>query len=739
MHYFYLPKPIVILILLFVMQPVFSQVVINEVFVSPSAGSGSTTNSNSLYNSDPAEQPPVNREWIELYNTSTCDTIDLGCYTLANNMEPPTGGGYSNWGAFTFPAGTLIYPASFLVVGGNAAPVPVLNFNLNYYRTNFFGIQYLDGDPTRWFLRDQYGWIALYSPIGAVQDAVYWDLDGYPGNLTVQEEYAHPVQTTTSCSGTMTLAAANSIPGIEYAGMVISGVDYSLQRTSDGAGAWYATSTTPTPGSCNSGCVGPPILNCTVIQETCLGGDGSITLTITTGNSGPYQIQWLHPALGNQPVLNNLSAGTYIVQVTDATGCYVVYDTVELLKLSGPDLSNNSVTNESCTSGNGAIHLNTTGPNTPFTYHWNSTGLNTPDLTNLNAGIYSVTVTDILGCKDSLTVHLTNQPGPEIEISGFTHELCSASNGGITTTTTGGTTPLLYCWNGDPLMNTPDLQGVHGGYYSVVVTDANGCSSNASATITNTPPPVLSFRNVTDETCHKANGSAILHIEGGHPPYTFQWIEFPASTDTLLDQVGEGTYHVMVTDSNCIVKDSVHINNIPGPIAAFRVYPLATTIETPRIVFYDETIGATSWNWDFGDWCNSDVPSPVHEYRDTGAFKVRLMIHDDQQCMDSVSHTVYILDRITLFIPNAFTPNADGLNDEFLAFGQNITDFECFIYNRWGEEVFHSTDIQSGWNGFNNQQPAPEGVYSWILWYKEDYRLYQMDRKVLKGHLTLFR
>lgn len=739
MKHFYPLQWILALALIFTVQTADSQVVINEIFVSPSTTSGSTTNSNSLYNTGSDDQPPVNREWIEIYNTSTCDTIDLSCWTLADNMEPPAGSGFSNWGAFTFPPGTLLYPVSFMVIGGNASSVPVLHFNLNYYRNNTFGSQYLDGDPTRWFLRDEYGWIGLYDPSGAVADAVYWDLYGDPSNLYYQEEYAHAVVTTTSCNGTATLPAAVDIPGIEYGGRVVSAVDYSLQRTSDGGSTWFPTSVTPTPGACNSACIGPPTLNCVVTDETCVGNDGSITVNITSGNTGPYTIEWIHPSSGNQSTINNLQAGVYIVRVTDATGCFIVYDTVEVERVSGPDLGNAQIINESCTYGNGAIHLNTTGPNPPFTYHWAQSPLNTADLTQLSAGIYNVTVTDQLGCTDTLTVTLIDQPGPEVRIDSATNEMCSGANGRIVCSTTGGTAPLQYLWNGDPALNTEDLDDLHGGIYSLIVTDANGCTAHADTLLTDTPPPSVSFTHVTDETCHKSNGSANLHITGGAPPYAFEWLEFPGSSDTMLSHLCEGIYHVTVTDSNCAVNAAVQIHNIPGPIAAFRVYPLATTIESPRIVFYDESVGATQWEWNFGDYDYSDLPSPAHEYRDTGKYNVRLMIHDDQQCMDSVSHVVYILDRITLFVPNAFSPNGNGLNDEFLAFGQNIDDFECYIYNRWGEEVFHSTDINSGWDGNKDGQPAPDGVYSWVIWYSEDYKLYHMDRKVLYGHVTLLR
>ncbi len=734
-----LKKLLFILVSVFVIPSAYAQVVINEVFVSPSTGTSATTNANSLYNTDPGDQPPKNREWIELFNPSPCDTVDLSCFTLGSNMEPPLGSGYSNWGAFTFPAGTKILPLNFIIVGGNDAQVPYLDFDLNYYRQNTFGVQYLCGESSRWFLRDEYGWIGLYSPTGAVIDAVYWDLYGVPANLNLQSEYANPVNTTTSCNGSMSLPAAASIPGIEYAGMIITSTDYSLQRTSDGASSWFATAMTPTARSCNSNCVGPPTVDCSVVNESCAGGDGSITVSITNGSTPPYTIQWLHPVVSNQPTINNLSAGTYVVQVTDASGCFIVYDTAEVVRLPGPDITNSQVVNESCTASNGSINLTITALNNPVSYHWSSSTVNSGHLINLAAGLYNVTVTDHLGCTDTASFTLFNQPGPEIQISGVVNEMCTSANATISTVTTSGTAPFHYSWNGNSSLNVDTLNNIHAGDYTVVVTDANGCTATADTSLTDTPPPTVSFSNITDETCHKGNGSATLHLEGGTPPYTFEWVEFPDNTDTILNNLGEGNYSVDVSDVNCQLTTSFHINNIPGPVAAFRIYPEATSIELPRVVFYDESVGATKWDWDFGDWRYSTFPSPIHDYRDTGVFKVTLMIRDDQGCMDSVSHNILIISPITLFIPNAFTPNSDGLNDKYMIYGMHITDFEIYIYNRWGGEVYHSTDMNTGWDGTFNNQPSPEGLYSWVLWYKEDYELFQMDRKVLTGSMTLFR
>ncbi len=735
------PAPLLISASLFFMATgIAAQVVINEVYVSPPNSSGSTTNVNSLYNTDPADQPPYNSEWIELYNTHPCDTFDLSCHTLASNMQPPSGAGYDNWGAFTFPQGTKIPPMGFIIIGGNASMVPQLDFNITAYRQAGLGISGLSGDYSRWFLRDEYGWIALYDPSGQPLDAVYWDIYGLPANLSVQSEYASAVSTSTSCSGYQSYSAARNIAGIEYAGKVIPATHQSLQRTEDGAASWYSTAVSFTPRTCNGDCAGPPEVSCNITDESCAGGDGALSVNIVDGHTGPYTIQWIYPVVSGAPSLTGLTSGTYIVSVTDAYNCFVVYDTVTLSQLSGPTILVDQVAHESCNASNGSISLVAGGNNLPFQYAWSSQpSQNSPLLQNLSAGTYSVTVTDNLGCTATASAVIVNQAGPEAGISQIQNEMCSAADAQIITWVSGGTPPLSYAWNSSPSQTTQNLTGVHAGSYTLTVTDANGCNAFADTVLTDTPPPVINFMNVSDETCHMSNGTATLHISGGHPPYTFIWADFPGLEDTTLVNLHEGNFMVSVSDSFCTLTSVLQIRNIPGPTAGFRVYPDVATIEDPRIIFYDESFGATEWHWDFGDWSYSTAQSPVHLYADTGIFRVRQMIFNDEGCMDSVSHTVLIMDPITLFIPNAFTPNSDGVNDFFNAFGNHIADFEMRIFNRWGEEVFSCNNMTVGWDGNYQGRAAPDGVYTWIIWYKEDYITRQMDRKSIQGHLSLLR
>ncbi|HOY33021.1 MAG TPA: gliding motility-associated C-terminal domain-containing protein [Bacteroidales bacterium] len=723
---------------------VYSQVVvINEVCTSPASGAtGSSINANSLYNMSSTEQPPENREWIELYNPHPCNSADISCYTLASNMlQPSSPDDVPNWGAFTFPSGTIIPPLGFIIVGGNNSSVPVLDFNTTYYRQTTFGVQYLDGDDNRWFLRDEYGWIALYNPAGAPVDAVYWDAYGNASNLFYQTEYSHNVITTTSCSGTQSLSAARNIAGIEYIGMCSPGTDVSFQRITDGSATWFSGPVTATARHCNGPCVTPPVLTSVVQNESCAGNDGSITINIQDGHSGPYTITWMQPAGLHTSTISNLSAGTYIVQVADAYNCFIVYDTIVITSIPDPAVTFTNIINESCGSGNGSLEAVVSNGNLPINYHWDNPGSgNTASLHNLSAGTYNVTITDSYGCTATNTVTLINFSGPELSIESVQNELCSAANGAVYTIVTGGSPPFSFIWNSSPVQNGQHLIHVHEGHYTVTITDINNCSATADTVITNVPPPVMLFSHIQADTCRKQTGAATITISGGHPPYNCLWSADSMNNNTFITHLSEGAYQVSVTDSFCTVTASFSVPLIPGPKADFTLYPPVTTIDDPVFRFTDCSTGIISnWLWNFGDNSTSTIKNPYHSYDAIGKYNITLTIFNQSGCLDSITKTAIVFDRTTLFVPNCFTPNGDGINDYFYVAGQNVTDFAIFIFNRWGGLVYHSDDLSCRWDGTFKGAVVPEDVYTWLINYSEDWGGMFSLPKSKKGTLTVVR
>jgi hypothetical protein len=293
---------------------------------------------------------------------------------------------------------------------------------------------------------------------------------------------------------------------------------------------------------------------------SCNGGsNGSIDVTVTGGTTA-YSYTWSNGATTQD--LSGLSAGTYSVLVTDANGCTT---SVSKTITQPTTLTASAInTNVNCNGGsNGTIDLTPAGGTTPYTYLWNG-GVTTQDRTGLAAGTYSVTVTDANGCTTTTSKTIT-QPATLTASATSTNVNCNAgANGTIDLTVAGGTTAYSYVWSNGA--TTQDLSGLSAGTYSVTVTDANGCSTTASRTITQ--PTVLTATTAsTNALCSGCNnGTAGVTPAGGTPAYTYLWSN-GATTQNVTGLVA-GNYSVTVTDANgCIVVKTITITQ-PSVFAA---------------------------------------------------------------------------------------------------------------------------------------------------------------------------
>ncbi len=153
------------------------------------------------------------------------------------------------------------------------------------------------------------------------------------------------------------------------------------------------------------------------------------------------------------------------------------------------------------------------------------------------------------------------------------------------------------------------------------------------------------------------------------------------------------------------------------PKAAFIYSPDHVSILTPTVQFTDQSSDAYGigyhW-WSFGDGSDSmsHVANPTHTYGDTGSYCATLIVMNNEGCMDTVTNCLVVEPQYNLYIPSAFTPNGDGLNETFKPVGQYVKNFEMYIFDRWGIQLYHTTDINQGWNGTaNGDSISQEGIY----------------------------
>lgn len=306
------------------------------------------------------------------------------------------------------------------------------------------------------------------------------------------------------------------------------------------------------------------IQNAVVTDEICGDGSGSINATIV-GGTAPLSYSWSNGSTTED--ISGLSAGTYILTVTDANGCtdihtYVINNQANAIAYTA------AITNEICSNGMGEVALNVTGGTAPYTFAWSNSGTGTV-ISGLSSGIYSCTITDAAGCSVVTSNFTVGNTASGMSASTIETMASCAPNGSIDLTVTGGTAPITYTWSNGP--TTEDISGLGQGNYSYTVTDANGCVVSGSVIITETNANLTYTFATTSETCGNGLGGIDLTPAGGTAPYTFNWSNGPTTED--LAGLAAGTYTCTITDFNgcSIATNAIQITNLSGNLSISNV------------------------------------------------------------------------------------------------------------------------------------------------------------------------
>jgi gliding motility-associated-like protein len=186
----------------------------------------------------------------------------------------------------------------------------------------------------------------------------------------------------------------------------------------------------------------------------------------------------------------------------------------------------------------------------------------------------------------------------------------------------------------------------------------------------------------------------------------------------IYTEVDKHDVMLMVTTdlgcSNTIIKP-LYINVHPLPVAKFTFANSKPDILTPFVEIIDESTLGYKWKYDFGDNTTSTDQNPSHNYPQVGKYKVEQVVESEFGCLDSTYRIIEVNNVYTLYIPNSFTPNNDGLNDEFISVGIGIVEFSIVIYDRWGKMIFSADDMNKSWNGMINTEYAKEDTYFYLV------------------------
>ncbi|MFZ4860213.1 MAG: beta strand repeat-containing protein, partial [Desulfuromonadaceae bacterium] len=416
-----------------------------------------------------------------------------------------------------------------------------------------------------------------------------------------------------SSTGDITLTVSGGTPGVDpeplYTYLWSNGsVDQDLTGLAAGTYSVIITDGAGCTGAASAIITQPNALQLDNILThiNCNGAStGAINITVT-GGTGAYSYDWGGGITSEDR--SAIPAGTYSVTVTDASLC-TVSGTFTITQPAAALDANTTVTDIDCNgNADGIVTLTVTGGTQPYTYVWTRTeagyaGATTKDITGLSPGTYNVTVTDSKGCIVE-TSGIVTQPAVLSLSKTLTHVSCrNGSNGAINLSVSGGTTSYTYSWNNGAI--SEDLSGLTAGTYSVMVTDANGCTASTTATITE-PAAVLSA-SITGQAnvlCNAgAAGTATAAGVGGTSPYTYSWNSSPVQTTSTATGLNAGLYTVVITDANlCTATNSVTITQPSAiSISGLVTNVLCNSASTGTInITATGGTGSYTYNWGGG-------------------------------------------------------------------------------------------------------------------------------------------
>jgi gliding motility-associated-like protein len=222
----------------------------------------------------------------------------------------------------------------------------------------------------------------------------------------------------------------------------------------------------------------------------------------------------------------------------------------------------------------------------------------------------------------------------------------------------------------------------------------------------------------------------------GQIQYSVNGLNEGDSVNLMVKPLGGLCLEGLVSNLSCVAQDCYVLG---FPTAGFLAEEDDVSVDHLTLTFTDQSVGAISWEWYFGDGDSTSGQTVTHTYDTAGEYTVNLIVKNQWGCIDSITKAVVIISDFLLYIPNAFTPDGDGLNDEFLPQGEfiGISAYELNVFDRWGSILFNTSDLNTGWNGNSSKtdQIVQDGVYTYLIKVKN-----QSDEiSLFRGTLILMR
>lgn len=472
---------------------------------------------------------------------------------------------------------------------------------------------------------------------------------------------------------------------------------------------------------------------------TC-GNNGSATVTVS-GYSNPITFNW-QPGGQSSPTATNLGAGTYTCTLGYMLPC--PYTQSVTVNLSGNNLLTvtSSSTNAYCGNPTGTAAVSVSGGIPPYSsILWNTTPTQTgSSIDSLIPGLYTATVSDASACTITKDVAVGNTTPTITVIDKVIQSTCQSPNGDIYIDTVfGGTDPYSFIWNTTPITTTPNLIDAPAGTYTLTIGDSNNCAVIKQYILTNVDSVLVDVHTV-NEYCNQGNGEIHVPIINGIAPYTWIWSNDSLLNinDSIITNLKADVYHFVVTDNvGCTSRGTVSLSNVND---VFSGTPYTRPSEP--IVDVSFALGITlPSQWDITQIVLPDGSTRTNEsevtlnYADYGYYNASFYIISSHGCKDTVDYTFFVKDFMTIYIPNAFTPNLDKNNKVWYVYGTLVREISIFVFNREGEQIFESHSLEDGWDGTYKGRMCGQDTYVYKV-YAKDY--FDETHKYV-GHIHLIR
>lgn len=488
-----------------------------------------------------------------------------------------------------------------------------------------------------------------------------------------------------------------------------------------------------------------------ITDVRCNGEDNGSIVTSVSGGTQPYNYLWSNSSTASY--INALVEGNYNVTVTDSHGCEFI---LENLHVNEPEELVTSITPSQyiCIGQEINIWAAATGGTYPYSFVWNNGILNNNfNATPTSTISYNVVVTDAHNCVSTQQTTIYVNPPLSGNLSLSDDTICPGESVII---------DVLNVSGGDGYYTyTIDSTNVSLPYYyypsgtgaiSLILGDNCGSPTlllDTSVFVLPAPPVMFSADNLAGCPPVYVNFHINNFIQGNLYNWNFgdeNGLHQTSSQNMSHTYNYTGVYDVSVYTENengCtsfnMIPQMISVYDVPE--AKFDASPGVIESLNPEISFTNLSVGANSYLWDFGDNDTSSKENPIHQYVNNNfeGYDVSLVVENRFGCTDTASQHFEMKNFYTFWAPDAFSPDGDGVNDIFICKGVGINNntFNFIIYNRWGEPIFETNDLYTGWDGrvADKSKLSEMGSYTWIAHFKDN----SGEKHIRWGVVTLIR